>query len=151
MKIEDSEKIGKLFFEVMWSKPDLDIADEIIDSKYNPNWIHIDKVGPDQVKHEIKHFRKIFPDLKYKIVEIKGEEDKVWIRYEAQGTHLGKTWGFESTGKEIMFEGATILYLNSDGKIKDQWGAFCFYDILCEVGVVPAIWELNKFISYAEK
>ncbi len=70
----------------MSSKPDLSVADEIIDSEYHPNWIQINKMGPAQIKHEITHFRRIFPDLKYEIIEINGEEDKVWISYKAKGT-----------------------------------------------------------------
>jgi len=151
MKTEVTEKIGRLFFEVMWSKPDLNVADEIIDPEYNPSWIHIDKVGPAQVKHEIKHFRSLFPDLKYEIVEIKGEEDKVWVRYEGNGTHLGKGWGFEPTGKNVKIEGATILYINPEGKVIDQWGAFCFYDILYELGLVPPFSELHKYVSGVNK
>ena len=151
MKIEETEKIGRLFFEELWSKPDLNIADEIIHPKYNPSWIQIDKIGPAQIKHEINHFRTIFPDLIYKIIEIKGEENKVWIRYEGHGTHLGKGWGFEASGKSVSFEGATILYINSKGKIIDQWGAFCFYDIFYELGVVPPFWELSKHFSRNNK
>ena len=151
MKIEETEKIGKLFFEVMWSKPDLSVADEIIDPEYNPIWIQMDKIGPALVKHEIKHFRAMLPDLKYEIVEIKGEEAKVWIHYKGLGTHLGKGWGFEPTEKKITFEGASILYLNSEGKIKDQWGAFCFYDIFYELGIVPPFWELYKYFPNIEE
>ena len=93
----------------------------------------------------------MFPDLKYEIVEIRGEEAKVWIRYKGQGTHLGKGWGFEPTKKKVTFEGATILYLNSEGKIIDQWGAFCFYDIFYELGIVPPFWELHKYFSGKKK
>ena len=151
MKIRDTEKIGRIFFEELWSKPDLNIADEIIDPEYNPSWIQIDKIGPAQIKHEIQHFRSLFPDLKYEIVELKGEENKVWIRYKGHGTHLGKGWGFDPTGKEVTFEGATILYINSEGKITDQWGAFCFYDIFYELGVVPPFWQLSQYISGMKK
>jgi len=151
MKKEETERIAKLWFEDMWSKPDLSIADQIIDPDYNPIWIHIDKIGPDQVKHEIIYFRTIFPDLKYEIVEMKGEEDKVWVRYKCHGTHLGKGWGFQPTKKKVEFEGATILYLNSKGKVKDQWGAFCFYDIFTDLGVVPPFGELHKYINDNDK
>lgn len=147
MKQSDAEEIAKLWFEVMWSKPDLTIADKIVDPNYNPSWIHIDKIGPAQVKHEIKYFRTIFPDLKYEIVELRGEQDKVWIRYKARGTHLGEGWGFKVTNKTIEFEGVTILYLNMEGKVIDQWGAFCFYDIFYELGVVPPFWELHKHLT----
>ncbi|MFX1482988.1 MAG: ester cyclase [Promethearchaeota archaeon] len=135
--------IGRRWFEEMWSKPDLDLADEIIDDKYNPDWISIDKVGPDQVKHEINYFRSVFPDLKYEIIDIIADDEKVWIRYKGKGTQRGNAWGFEPTGKGVEFDGATILYINQAGKIVDRWGAFCFYDILVDLGLTPSLWELS--------
>ncbi|MFW9786182.1 MAG: ester cyclase [Candidatus Thorarchaeota archaeon] len=147
MSKERNERIGKRWYNEMWSMPDLDVADEIVDKDYDPEWIQIDAVGPDQVKHEIRYFRSVFPDLKYDIVEINGEEDKVWIRYRARGTQKGSAWGFEPTGKEVKFEGATILYINSEGKVIDRWGAFCFYDVLTELGLVPSLWELSKHLG----
>ena len=147
MSKQRNEAIGRRWYEEMWSKPDLDVADEIVDKDYDPDWVHIEAVGPAQIKHEIKYFRSVFPDLKYEIIEINGEEDKVWIRYKAKGTQKGNAWGFEATGKNVEFEGATILYINSDGKIIDRWGAFCFYDLLTDLGLVPSLWELSEKLS----
>jgi predicted ester cyclase len=147
MKEDQTEHIGRIWFEVMWNKPDLALADKIVDPEYSPSWIQINKVGPNQVKHEIQYFRTIFPDLQYQIVEIKGEEEKVWIRYKGQGTHLGKGWGFKPTNKKVEFEGATILYINSNGKVIDQWGSFCFYDIFASLGILPPFWELYKYFD----
>jgi predicted ester cyclase len=144
MSKQRNETIGRRWYEEMWSKPDLDVADEIVDKDYDPEWVQIDAVGPAQIKHEIRYFRSIFPDLKYEIIEINGEEDKVWIRYKAKGTQKGNAWGFEATERTVEFEGATILYINSEGKIIDRWGAFCFYDILTDIGVVPPLWELRE-------
>lgn len=144
MSKQRNEAIGRRWYEEMWSKPDLNVADEIVDKDYDPEWVHIDAVGPAQIKHEIKYFRSVFPDLKYEILEMNAEEDKVWIRYKACGTQNGNAWGFEATGKSVEFEGATILYINSEGKIVDRWGAFCFYDLLTDLGLVPPLWELNE-------
>lgn len=140
-----AEKIGRKWFEELWGKADLDVADEIVDPNYKPDWIHIDAKGPAQVKHEIKYFRSIFPDLRYEIIEIKGEEDKVWVRYKGRGTHRGEGWGFKPSNNIVEFEGATILYLNSEEKIIDRWGAFCFYDIFADLGLLPSFGELHKF------
>ncbi|MFW9976009.1 MAG: ester cyclase [Candidatus Thorarchaeota archaeon] len=144
MSKERNEAIGRRWFEEMWSKPDLDVADELVDSDYDPEWVHIDAVGPAQIKHEIRYFRSIFPNLKYDIVEICGQDDKVWIRYKGKGTQNGSAWGFEPTGKEVEFEGATILYINSKGKVINRWGAFCVYDILADLELVPPLWDLSK-------
>ena len=139
-----NEAIGRRWYEEMWSKPDLDVADELVDKDYDPDWVHIDAVGPAQIKHEVKYFRSVFPDLKYEIVDISADEDRVWIRYKGKGTQQGNAWGFEATGKEVEFEGATILFINTEGKIIDRWGAFCFYDLLTDLGLVPSLWELNE-------
>lgn len=128
----------------MWSKPKLEVADEIVAKDYDPDWINIDAVGPEQVKHEIRYFRSVFPDLKYEIVDIISDDDKVWMRYRGKGTQKGNAWGFEATDKVIEFEGATVLYINSEGKIIDRWGAFCFYDLLTDLGLVPPLWELRE-------
>lgn len=144
---ERNEEIGRRWFEEMWSKPDLDVADEIIDEKYDPEWVSIDKVGPDQVKHEIRYFRSVFPDLKYEIVDILGDKEKVWIRYKGTGSQKGTAWGFAPTGKTVEFEGATVLSISSEGKVIDRWGAFCFYDILTELELVPPLWELSQSLE----
>ena len=57
MSVERNKEIGRLWFEEMWSKPDFDIAREIIHSDYDPEWVHIPKKGPEQVILEMKYFR----------------------------------------------------------------------------------------------
>jgi predicted ester cyclase len=146
MTAQDNERIAHLWYEVMWSRPDPGLADELVDSNYAPEWIQIDKKGPEQIKHEIRYFRSVFPDLKYEIVETAALSDRVWIRYKARGTQLGSAWGFPPTGKTVEFEGATILYIRQ-GKVIDRWGAFSFYDILTDLGLVPPLWELKDHIG----
>ena len=145
MKIEETESIAKKWIIDMWGKPDLSLADTLVDSNYKPVWIHTDKKGPTLIKHEIQHFRSIFPDLEHEIVEIKAEENKVWVRYKVSGTHKGKSWGFEPTNKRVEFEVAAIVYVKR-GKVIDLWESFCFYDVLAELGVLPPFWELHKYI-----
>jgi hypothetical protein len=133
---------AKRWFEELWGGPDLALADKIVDESYAPAWIHIPKTGPAQVKHEINYFRSVFPDLTYEVVEATTADDKVWVRYRGQGTQLGPAWGFEASGKEATFEGVTIFTFNAAGKIVDRWGAFCFYDLFTELGLVRPWWEL---------
>ena len=47
-------------------------------------------------------------------------------------------------GMTVTFHqiGATILFIE-DGKVIDRWGAFSFYDILTDLGLVPPLWELH--------
>jgi len=144
---EENKEIAHLWYEVMWSEPNPEVAGQIVSPDYAPEWIHIDKKGPEQIKHEIKYFRSVFPDLKYTLTETASLPDRVWIRYKATGTQLGSAWGFPPTGKAIEFDGATILYIK-DGKVTDRWGAFSFYDIQSDLGLVPPLWELNEHLKW---
>jgi predicted ester cyclase len=147
MSDDTNRRLAKLWFEKLWSTPDYDLADEIIAPDYDPDWVQIDKKGPEQVKHEIRYIRSIFPDLIYKIVDSASAGDRIWVRYKAFGTQEGNAWGFESTAKKVGFEGVTILFVNAAGMIIDRWGSFCFYDILVDLGLAPPIWELNSHLK----
>lgn len=136
--------IARRWFEELWSQGRLEVADDIIDPEYAPEWVQIDATGPEQVKHEVRYFRSVFPDLVYEVVDIVGQEDKVWVRYRGIGTQKGAAWGFEPTEKEVTFEGATILTVSKEGKISDRWGAFCLYDILADLDLVPPFWQLSQ-------
>jgi hypothetical protein len=140
---ERNLKAAKRWFEELWGGPDLDLADEIVDDSYAPDWIQIPKTGPAQVKHEIRYFRSALPDLTYEVLEATADGDKVWVRYRGRGTQLGPAWGFEASGKTATFEGVTIFTFNADGRIVDRWGAFCFYDLFVELGHVRPWWELG--------
>jgi predicted ester cyclase len=150
MSRERNVQLARRWFEELWSKPDLRVADEIVDPDYAPDWVQIGATGPEQVKHEVRYFRSVFPDLKYEIIEMVAEADRVWVRYRCRGTQKGAAWGFEPSHRHVAFEGATILYAGPDGKIIDRWGAFSFYDMLTELGLVPPLWELSKHLRGAE-
>ena len=146
---ERNKAIARRWFLEMWNKPDLAVADEIIDPDYDPEWVQIPTKGPDQVKHEIRYFRSVFPDLVYEIVDLVAQEDKVWVRYRATGTQKGSAWGFEPTEKKVQFEGATIFTMSDQGMVIDRWGAFSFYDVLVELGLAPPLWELNESLNWS--
>lgn len=140
-------KTTRLWFDDIWSQGNLEIADKIISPDYDPDWVHIDKKGPDQIKHEARFFRSVFPDLQYEIVDITATENKVWVRYRATATQQKSAWGFEANQQQVTYEGATIFTFNQQGQISDRWGAFCFYDLLADLGHVPPLWELSEKLN----
>jgi len=139
----------RLWYEQMWSQPDFDLADRIVHPDYDPDWVQIPKKGPEQIKHEMRYFRGMFPDLAYKLVDAIAEGDRVWARYEGAGTHEGPGWGFEPTHRRATFEGVGIFYFDDQGRIVDRWGMFSFYDIFTSLGLAPPWWELSKHLDYS--
>ena len=78
------------------------------------------------------------------------DETKVWVRYTAKMRHGGSAWGFEPTNKETGVDGMAILEIDQDGKVINQWGAFCLVDILVDLELVPPFWELCKYFPKKE-
>ncbi len=138
---------ARRWFLDLWSEGNLDIADEIIAPDYAPAWVQIPKKGPEQVKHEVRYFRSIFPDLQYTIVDSAAFPNKVWIHYKGVGTQNGAAWGFAATNKPVAFEGAAIFTIDHNNQISDRWGEFCMYDIFADLGLVPPFWELSQLIG----
>jgi hypothetical protein len=147
MSNDSSLNLAYRWFIDLWSQGNLDVADEIIAPDYAPVWIQIPKKGPEQVKHEVRYFRSVFPDLQYEIIDSAAFPDKVWIRYKGVGTQKGAAWGFAPTNKPAEFEGVTIFTINQAGQISDRWGAFCMYNIFADLGLIPPFWELSQLIG----
>ncbi len=150
MSVERNKEIGRLWFEEMWSKPDFDLAHQIIHPDYDPEWVQIPKKGPEQVIHEMKYFRSAFHDLTYKIQNIIADEKKVWVHYKASAVHSGNAWGFEPSNKKVELEAMAILEIDCDGKVINRWGAFSLFDMLVELELVPPLWELSQYFPKKE-
>ena len=147
MTEEISLAVARRWFIDLWSEGWLDVADEIIAPDYAPDWVQIPKKGPEQVKHEVRYFRGVFPDLQYTIVDSAVFPNKVWIRYRGVGTQKGTAWGFAPTNKQVEFEGVAIFTIDQNNQISDRWGAFCIYDIFADLGLTPPFWELSQLIG----
>jgi hypothetical protein len=148
MSNDEALKTARRWFEEMWSKPEPDLADQLVAPDYDPDSVQIPAKGPDQVKHEIRYFRSIFPDLRYTIIDMAASGMRVWVRYQATGTQQGSAWGFEPTGKTMTMEGITILEMNAAAQVVDRWGAFSFYDVLVDLSLAPPLWELKDHLNW---
>ncbi len=65
------------------------------------------------------------------------EGDKVMLRWTWQATHQGEFWGVAPTGKQITYEGISILRL-ADGKIVDDRFQADMLGLMQQFGAIPA-------------
>jgi len=71
-----------------------------------------------------------FPDLKYDILGIVEDEDKVAVEWQLVGTQKNTFMGILGIGKKIRIRGATIFMLanNKIVEIKDYWNPHQIYN-----------------------
>lgn len=74
----------------------------------------------EQISEFNCYLAKAFPDFKFTIEDMVGENDRVSVRYRFDGTHLGEYMEIPPTGKKVYIKNQGI-FLIKDGKLEESW------------------------------
>jgi len=80
--------------------------------------------------------RHAVPDLHMQILQLLGDGDMVAVYWHVSGTQTADGMGFKASGKHFSTSGATFMRLK-DGKITDEWNAWCMCAVAKQLGAVP--------------
>jgi len=111
------------WMDVIWAEKNL-VAFELLHAK---NFIDRSPSGrePDaqSYKQSINDFFQSFPDFfaRVKDLVVDEQEDKVAIRWEAEGTFQGEFMGYKPHGRRIAFRGIEVIKIN-DNLVTERWG-----------------------------
>jgi predicted ester cyclase len=92
--------------------------------------------GPKAVEAYALGFRKAFPDLNVRIIELIAEGDLVMARCEATGTQKGEMNGIPATGKTGKIAHWTINRFNEEGKITESWNLNDDLSMMKQLGII---------------
>ena len=79
--------------------------------------------GIEAVKQYIHAFRAGFPDVRFTIKDLFGEDNRVAVRWSMVGTQSGEFGGKPPTGKQVTLPGNTIFRVEN-GMIHEMWITF---------------------------
>jgi len=139
MLTETNKTVSRRFFEEVFGKGKLAVADEIIvkdlvnSGPGNPPGL---LSGIEGTKQLVTMYRSAFPDVHFTIDEQIAEGDKVMTRWTAHGTHQGELAGVPATGKSSTVTGIAIDRI-LNGKIAETWGIFDEFGMMQQLGVIP--------------
>jgi len=120
---EDSNRaLVRRFYEEVWAKGNLDVADELFADDYVRHDLRAGDPtpGPEGQKDIAAAFRTAFPDLRWEIDFLLADGDFVAGRWTATGTHLGPWAGVEPTGRPMSFSGINVFRF-SGGRVVEIW------------------------------
>jgi len=123
---------------------ELDIFEELVAEDYVD---HIfDQTGRDALKSLFTMAFDGFPDWYEAIEDIIAEDDRVWVRVRATGTHTGD-WDLlgaklPATGKSVVLN-MVFIWRIADGQLAEGWEVDDNLGFLKELGVVEYT-ELGK-------
>jgi steroid delta-isomerase-like uncharacterized protein len=118
----ENKALVKRFYDEVWNKGNVHVADEIFASDYLRHDHRSSRAlsGPSDFQQEVSDFRSAFPDLRLVVDVVVGEDELVTVGWTATGVHLG-TWGeLEPTGLRIDFAGVDIFRFEH-GQIAEIW------------------------------
>jgi steroid delta-isomerase-like uncharacterized protein len=122
MSTEANKALIRRFYEEVWHRGNLDVADEV----FAPGYVRHDfrgsepEPGPEGQKRIAADFRAAFPDLSFEIDFLLAEDDLVAGRWTATGTHLGSWADIAATGRTMRFSAVNVFRF-ADGKVVEIW------------------------------
>ena len=122
MSTEDNKARVRRFYDEVWAKGNLDVADELFADEYERHDFRVGDPtpGPEGQKQIAAAFRSAFPDLTWHVDFLMEDEDLVAGRWTASGTHRGPWAGVEPTGRSMRFSGINVFRF-AGGRVVEVW------------------------------
>jgi steroid delta-isomerase-like uncharacterized protein len=117
---EQNKTLARRWFEDLFSRGNLDVANEILSAEFVDHLTHEDERGLEELKHYVSIYRSAFPDIQDSVEDIVAEGDKVVVRWLSSGTHQGEFMGVAPTGRHVTFTGMRLFRI-ADNKIVESW------------------------------
>ena len=119
----ENKALVRRWFEEVWNKGRANAIDEMLASHGLVHGLGADMHGPEDFKPFHSAYRNAFPDITIRLDYILAEGDFVAVRWSGTGTHHGSGLGFAATGKQVLFNGMSLLRIEQ-GKFVEAWNNF---------------------------
>ena len=122
MSEEANKALVRRFYEEVWAKGNLDVADELFADGYERHDLRPGDPSPGAKgqKEIAAAFRAAFPDLTWDVDFVIADGEFVAGRWTATGTHLGPWAGVAPTQRPMRFSGVNVFRF-ADGKVVEIW------------------------------
>lgn len=134
----DNEIIVARYWDEVWSKGNLTVAEEILAPNFrdhDPNFPGVQPTREGMID-KVVAYRTALPDLTITVERQLAAGDQVVSYWRAVGTHNGEGLGLPPTGKTIEVEGISLLTLEN-GKLTEQIIAWDGLGLMRQIGALP--------------
>jgi len=129
-------QIAKWVVEDVWNKGDYRLADQMFTSTAV---LHFRGQNVPLTREAglgiVRNWRTAFPDFHFTLEDMIVDGTKVALRIPFTGTHQGRFFGLDPTGKKINVTEMLILRLEGD-KIAEMWEDYDEYGMRIQLGLI---------------
>ena len=120
-EIARNKALIRRFYDELWNGWNFDAIGEILtpDIAFHGS-LGVQTTGHDGFIDYAETVRAAFPDFHNTVEELIAEDDKVAACLTYRGTHIGKIFNIEGTGRSIRYIGAAIFVIR-DELIGNAW------------------------------
>lgn len=134
---QENIAVSRRLLEETFGAGKLDLVDELCVDGY----VNHDPIVGDQdresVKQTIAGYREAFPDLTFSIEDVFAADDKVVIRWGAEGTFENEFMGQQPTGEKGEPVYGIGIDRFEDGKVAESWGQWDTLRFMRNIGAIP--------------
>jgi predicted ester cyclase len=147
MSADLNRSIIHRFVEEFWNARDFSVADEIFSPDCVTHQLRGDKEEatsprpPETIKKEAGEWISGFPDLKFTVVQILAETDRVATQLQVTGTHRGEWMAILPTGRSIDVP-LIVIHRIKDQKIVEDWVLVGTLTLFQQLGLAAPTSEL---------
>ena len=122
MGLSENKAIVLRFYQEVWDKGNVSVAHDTFVDDYVRHDLRPSAAlpGPAGQAKIAADFRQAFPDLRFGVDLVLGEDDLVAARWTATGTQTGPWGAVAPTGTVVTFSGVNIFRL-AEGKVVEIW------------------------------
>jgi steroid delta-isomerase-like uncharacterized protein len=123
MGVAENKTLVRRFYEEVWDRGNVEFAHQVFADDYvrhdlRPTQALPGAVGMAKIAAD---FRRAFPDARWHVDLVFGEDDFVAARWTATGTHTGDWGDVAPTGRSATFSGVNIYRFGPCGKVAELW------------------------------
>jgi steroid delta-isomerase-like uncharacterized protein len=142
---QENTAVVRRGIEEILNRGRMEVADEI----FGPGFVFHTPAqpepfyGPEGFKQYVSTIRSAFPDIRFTIEDLFGEDDRVVARWSADLTHRGEFFGIPPTGNSATLTGMHTYHLK-DGVIVEEWQELSALSLIQQLGVLPNVDKIPK-------
>ncbi len=130
MTTPDATSVVRRLVDAVWNGTDEASAEQLV----APSCPGLDGTGPEAVVSWHRERRTSFPDLRYTLVDVVADGDRVAVRWTATGHQDGDFGPVPATGRQVTYAGATFLRFDDQGRCVDVWSVNELFQLVTQLG-----------------
>ena len=134
--------VARRLLEETFGEGKLELIDELCVDGYVDHDPILGDHGRESVKDTVAGYREAFPDLTFTVEDAFGADDKVVVRWKAEGTFENEFMGQQPTGQK----GEPVYGIGIDrfenGKVAESWTQWDTLRFMRNIGAMPESTEV---------